>query len=90
MRSDHRGAVKWDDIPKPFQVRKRAEEAMLNPSWPNVRVQAQTQYVPASAVRPIAPVEAEERLTKLKELLDKGLISKDEYEAKRREIISRM
>lgn len=89
-RSDHRGAVKWEDIPKPFYVRKRAEEAMLNPSWRNVRVQPPTQYVPPSVVQPIAPVEAEERLVKLRELLDKGLISQEEYEAKRREIISRM
>lgn len=90
LRSDHRGAVKWDDIPKPFYVRKLAEEAMLNPSWQNVRVQAPTQYVPSPVAPPISPVEAEERLVKLKELLDKGLISKEEYEAKRREIISRM
>ena len=87
---DHRGAVKWEDIPKPFYVRKRAEEAMLNPVWQNVRVQAPTQYVPSPVVQPISPVEAEERLVKLKELLEKGLISHEEYEAKRREIISRM
>ena len=90
LGSDHRGAVKWEDIPKPFYVRKRAEEAMLNPVWQNVRVQAPTQYVPSPVVQPISPVEAEERLVKLKELLEKGLISPEEYEAKRREIISRM
>lgn len=90
LGSDHSGAVKWENVPKPFYVRKRAEEAMLNPVWQNVRVQAPTQYVPSPVVQPIAPVEAEERLVKLKELLDKGLISHEEYEAKRRDIVSRM
>lgn len=91
LRSDQRGAVRWEDIPKPFYVRKRAEEAMLSPSWQNVRVQQQPLYVPAPLPpQRISPVEAEERLTKLKELLDKGLVSKEEYEAKRGEIISKM
>ena len=91
LQADQRGAVRWDDIPNPFYVRKRAEEAMLNPSWQNVRVQAPPAYVPAQLPpQPISPVEAEERLVKLRELLEKGLISKEEYESKRREIVSRL
>ena len=90
MHFNRKGAVKWENVSRPFHVRKKAEEAMLNPRWQNVKVKAPAQYVPSPMLEPISQVEAEERLVKLKELLDKGLISQEEYDAKRQEIISRL
>jgi len=93
---DHSGAVRWDDIPKPFYVRKRAEEAMRQSTRPTNTVVYQTAPAPSPAVpaqpavASISPQEAEERLVKLKEMLEKKLITEDEYERTRKEIISRM
>ena len=90
MHFNRKGAVKWEDVPNPFYVRKKAEGVMLNPSWQDVKVMPHGQYVPSPPYPPILPEEAEERLVKLKELLDKGLISQEEYDAKRQEIVSRL
>jgi len=94
FRADHQGAVLWEDIPHPFEVRKMAEEAILQPAQPAVvyqTVPGPLRSPPASGRGPsISTVEAEERLVKLQQLRDKNLISEEEYEAKRREIISQM
>jgi uncharacterized membrane protein YdbT with pleckstrin-like domain len=79
------GAIVWEDVAHPFEVRKTAESIIYHASSPAV------QYIPQpSTPVPTNPAEAEERLTKLKEMKDKGLISAEEYEQKRKEIISRL
>lgn len=92
FRADQRGAVIWEDIPRPFDVRKAAEEAIYRPAQQTVVYQ--TVPAPVAPVAPaagrISAVEAEERLVKLRELREKNLISAEEYEAKRQEIISQM
>ena len=52
-------------------------------------VQATPVAPPAAAapVAPAAPLDAEQRLTQLKRLYDKGLITKSEYDKKRAEIV---
>ncbi len=52
---------------------------------------AQTQaQAPAAAAAAPAQPSPEDRLAKLKNLFDKGLISQDEYEAKRKEILAEL
>jgi membrane protein YdbS with pleckstrin-like domain len=89
------GAIVWEDVPKPFQVRKVAEEIIFHSTQPRVQYVQQPVAVvppvaPAPTPAPITSVEAEERLTKLKEMRDKNLITEEEYQKKRLEILSRM
>lgn len=88
------GAIIWDNVPKPFEVRRIAEEIILRSTQPAVRYVAQpapVQYVQAPApVAPIASVEAEERLLKLKEMRERNIISEEEYQQKRAEILGRL
>ncbi len=121
------GAIVWDNIPKPFQVRKIAEEIIFSASRrqavqyvtapvqayvaPPVVAQPAPVYVPPQPVAQPAPTyapsqpaqasqaappqpsiptaEAEERMVKLKEMRDKNLISEEEYQQKRKEILGR-
>jgi len=112
------GAIVWDNIPKPFQVRKVAEEIIFSATRrqavqyvtapaqayvaPPVVTQPAPVYVPpqpaaqpaqASQAAPPQPsiptAEAEERMVKLKEMRDKNLISEEEYQQKRKEILGR-
>jgi membrane protein YdbS with pleckstrin-like domain len=79
------GAIVWEDVARPFEVRKIAESIIYHATNPAA------QYIPQPvAPAPTHPAEAEERLTKLKEMKDKGLISSEEYEQKRREIIGQL
>lgn len=78
------GAIVWEDVSKPFEVRKTAENIIFHALRPTVQV----VQAPASTVA--KPSDAEEALTKLKQMLDKGLITPEEYEVKRKEIIGRM
>ncbi|MBI0583417.1 MAG: PH domain-containing protein [Methanomassiliicoccus sp.] len=80
------GAIVWENVPKPFEVRKIAEDIIFRANRGTTYAPAYPQYVPAPAVS----IEAEERLTKLKELRDKQLISQEEYDIKRKEILGRM
>ena len=87
------GAIIWENVPKPFLVRKAAEEIIMRSTRPTVQYVQQPVAVAAPAPAPPVPissVEAEERLTKLKEMLDKNLITDAEYQVKRQEIIGRM
>lgn len=84
------GAIVWDNIPRPFEVRKIAENIIFHSTRPQMQY-AQQPY----AAAPPAPassysVEASERLAKLKEMKDKNLISEEEYQQKRKEIIGRL
>jgi membrane protein YdbS with pleckstrin-like domain len=87
------GAIVWENIPRPFEVRKIAEDIifrMVRSQQPLQQTYVQ-QVVPVPApVQQVLPVEAEERLTKLNELLGKGLISSEEYEQKRKEILGQV
>jgi membrane protein YdbS with pleckstrin-like domain len=84
------GAIVWEDVPKPFEVRRIAEEIILRSTRPAVQYVPQP-YVPAPAApAPIPSTEAEERLVKLKEMREKNLISEVEYQQKRQEILGRL
>jgi membrane protein YdbS with pleckstrin-like domain len=85
------GAIVWEDVPKPFEVRKIAEEIILRSTRPTLQYVPQP-YAPApvAASAPIQSIEAEERLMKLKEMRDKNLISEGEYQQKRQEILGRL
>jgi membrane protein YdbS with pleckstrin-like domain len=91
------GALVWENIPRPFEVRRIAEDIINRATAPPAYVAAPA-YVPpvaapASPPAPAAPIssfEAEERLTKLKELNERGLISDQEYAQKRKEILGQM
>lgn len=81
------GAIVWDNIPRPFEVRKIAENIIFQATKPQVQY-VQQPYAPAPPVPPASnTVEATERLTKLKEMRDKNFITEDEYQKKRQEII---
>jgi hypothetical protein len=71
-------------VADPFEVRKTAESIIFHAIRPPVQV---VQQVAPPAAH---PADAEEALTKLKQMLDKGLITPEEYEVKRKEIIGRM
>lgn len=115
MRSG--GAIVWQNIPKPFQVRKVAEEIIFQvtrrqsvqyvqqpvyapayvapPPMPAPAPAPTPPYVPpvtntAATAPPIPTQEAEERMMKLKEMREKNLISEEEFQQKRREILGRM
>ncbi len=84
------GAIVWDNIPRPFEVRKIAENIIFHASKPQAQyVQQPSAPTPPAPTAPYA-VEATERLTKLKEMRDKNFITEDEYQKKRQEIISRL
>ncbi|NLI73337.1 MAG: PH domain-containing protein [Euryarchaeota archaeon] len=89
-RVDHKGAVRWEDVPQPFLVRKKAEEARVITPWYEEKTPVLPKYVPTAIHQTIPPIEAEERLIKLRELRDKNLISQEEYDAKRQDILSRI
>ncbi len=96
------GAIMWENIPKPFQVRKVAEEIIFRATHQDVHyVQAPATVQPAVAPPAAAPVvsapqapsptaEVEERMTKLKEMRDKGLVTEEEFQQKRKEILGRL
>lgn len=85
------GAIVWENVPKPFVVRKIAEEIIFRSTRPAVQYVPQP-YVQAPVAAPasIQSIEAEERLVKLKEMREKNLISEEEYQQKRQEIIGRL
>ncbi len=83
------GAIVWEDVPRPFEVRKIAEEIIFRSTKPTVQYVPQP-YVQSPLPAPIQSVEAEERLVKLKEMREKNLISEVEYQQKRQEILGRL
>lgn len=103
------GAIVWQNIPKPFQVRKVAEEIIFQvsrrhtvqyvqqPTYAPAYVTPQPMPMPAPVMPPataptpsIPTQEAEERMVKLKELRDRNLISEEEFQQKRKEILGRI
>ncbi len=84
------GAIVWEDVPKPFVVRKIAEEIIFRSTRPAVQYVPQPYSAPMVAAAPIQSIEAEERLVKLKEMREKNLISEVEYQQKRQEILGRL
>lgn len=85
------GAIVWENIPRPFEVRRIAETIIFQSTRPQVQYVPQA-YSPAPPAAPAAPysVEASERLVKLKEMKDKNLISEEEFQKKRQEIIGQL
>lgn len=78
------GAVSWENVSRPFEVIKRANEVIHS------KVSQQKEkgtFVPST---PSAATDAEERLRQLSELSTKGLISQQEYQEKREEILRKL
>jgi membrane protein YdbS with pleckstrin-like domain len=84
------GAIVWDNIPRPFEVRRIAENIILHATKPQMQYAPQPAATPAPAPSASYAVEATERLAKLKEMRDKNFITEEEYQQKRQEIISRL
>lgn len=88
MRSG--GAIVWENIPKPFEVRKVAESIIFHATRPQVQYVSQPYAGAPPAPAPLNSSEMSDRLAKLKEVRDKNLITEDEYQKKRQEIIGRL
>ncbi len=76
------GAVSWENVGKPFEVVKVAS-AIIHPGATPVMIV--NQPMPQ-----MTPANAQDRLKELDELMQKGLISKQEYEEKRKQILERL
>ena len=76
------GAVSWENVSKPFEVVKVAS-AIIHPGATPVMIVNQQSP-------PIAPSGIQDRLRELDELAQKGLISKQEYDEKRKQILDRL
>ncbi len=74
------GAVTWEDVSKPFEVVRKVNETTHRSSGP----QGQT------VARSSSSTDVEERLKQLNELSAKGLISPQEYQQKREEILKKI
>jgi hypothetical protein len=72
------GAIIWEDVGNPFGVVKKVNEIIH--SFESIQREK-------GMVRPQVEDDTEERLTELGELRAKGLISQQEYEQKRDEIL---
>lgn len=76
------GAVIWEDVSKPFEVVRKVNEIIH--SLEKIRMER------GGAVPQAGVADAEARLMQLSELSAKGLISQQEYQQKREEILRRL
>ncbi|MDW5563052.1 MAG: PH domain-containing protein [Methanomassiliicoccus sp.] len=84
------GAIMWENVPKPFDVRKTAESIIFRATKPQVQYVQQYAPAPVAAPAPAPSGEIADRLAKLKEMRDKNLVTEEEYQKKRQEIIGRL
>lgn len=75
------GAVEWENVGRPFEVNKIAS-AVLNPAAMPVMVINQPASQPAS-------IGTSDRLRELDELRQKGMVTQQEYDEKRKQILER-
>jgi hypothetical protein len=73
------GAVTWENVSRPFDVVKKVDEVNYPPTKP----------APTTTISP-PPEGVEEKLRKLNELKEKGLISEQEYQQKRSDLLKNM
>jgi hypothetical protein len=76
------GSLTWEDVPHPFEVRRKAEEIITNRSMPS--------YQPLVPTPPPRDASTEEKLQQLNSMKEKGLVSDAEYEEKRMDLLKRM
>jgi membrane protein YdbS with pleckstrin-like domain len=76
------GAVSWENVTKPFEVIKVASAIIHPGATPVMIINQPTQ--------PMTPSGTQDRLRELDELEQKGLISKQEYDEKRKQILDRL
>ncbi|QLH74543.1 MAG: PH domain-containing protein [Methanomassiliicoccales archaeon] len=76
------GAVEWENVGRPFEVNKIAA-AVINPSAMPVVVVDQPVQRPSA-------LGTEERLRELDDLRQKGLVTQQEYDEKRKQILERL
>ena len=75
------GAVTWEDVRKPFDVVRKVNEIIHSVD----QIQRERGTVPPSSV-----TNVEERLRQLSDLSVKGLISQEEYQRKRDDILRKL
>lgn len=88
LRMDRDGTLVWEDVPRPFELRKKVEEILYQ--VPAAVAQSTINPPVAAPATTNPPSEVEARLLQLQQMKDKGLINEAEYEAKRKEILSRL
>ncbi|HEY3421471.1 MAG TPA: PH domain-containing protein [Methanomassiliicoccales archaeon] len=76
------GAVSWENVAQPFMVNKIAS-AVVNPAAMPVMVVNQPAAQPAT-------VSTSDRLKELDELKQKGLVTQQEYDTKRKQILEKL
>ncbi len=76
------GAVEWENVGRPFEVNKIAS-AVLNPAAMPVMVINQPASQPAGT-------GTSDRLRELDELRQKGMVTQQEYDEKRKQILERL
>jgi len=81
LRVSADGAMVWENIRKPFKVRKKVEEIIYPPVAKQINGQERTS-IPGTV-----GMSAEERLSQVKKMRDSGLISEAEYQTKKNEIL---
>jgi hypothetical protein len=75
------GAVTWENVGKPFDVVRKVNEII----HPIDQIKKE-----GGAVHPLGQNDAEERLRQLSDLSVKGLISQQEYQQKREELLKKL
>ncbi len=85
---DRDGTLVWEDVPRPFELRKKVEEVLYQ--VPASVAQSSINPPVATTPRVSPPNDVEAKLLQLQQMKEKGLINDAEYEAKRKEILSRL
>lgn len=92
-----RSSSEYNLLPSPFYAVGKISEEKVHPTWAIVSEEklAALPPVPNVAVpspkqeEKVVPVDLTRKLAELKQAFDQGLITKDEYESKRKEILSK-
>jgi len=90
LRVSAEGAMVWENVRKPFDLRRKVEEIIYPSTAPTTTTIVREVPAPSAPAGVPAGVSAEERLDQLKRMKEKGLINDAEYEIKRREILEEL
>ncbi|MCE9596537.1 MAG: SHOCT domain-containing protein [Spirochaetia bacterium] len=93
----NRSKSEYSLLPSPFYTLRKLKSGETHPTWA-VFTQAQLASLPqvpdsaasvAKKEEKVQPVDLTQKLAELKKAFDQGLITKDEYETKRKEILGK-
>lgn len=79
------GAVNWENVARPFEVNKIASAAINPAAMPVMVVNQQTQQAP-----PPMNSGTSDRLKELDDLRQKGMVTQQEYDEKRKQILDKL